>query len=101
MSTVKVAFKIIDGPHQIPQEYDEMKGFCIFDLKMDFTRKARWVKSGHLTASTGEFSYAGVVSWESVCLALIHAALNELDVTCGYIKQAYLSVPISRVIGSS
>ena len=62
MSTVKVAFKIIDGPHQIPQGYTEAKGFCIFDLKMDFTRKARWVKSGHLTVSTGESSYAGVVS---------------------------------------
>ena len=60
---------------------------------MDFTRKACWVKDGHLTKDPVESNYAGVVSQESVRIALTYAALNDLDVCCGDIKSAYLQAP--------
>ena len=66
MDTIQIAFKMLRGKHEIPDGYTEAIGFCIYDIKMDFTKKARWVKAGHLTASTGGSSYAGVVSRESV-----------------------------------
>ena len=49
-----------------------------------------------MTASTGGLSYAGVVARDSVCIALTYAALNDLDVTMGDIKGAYLSAPTSE-----
>ena len=57
---------------------------------MDFTRKARWVKDGHRTPTPVESNYAGVVSRESVRIALTYAALNGIDVMAADIKNAYL-----------
>ena len=94
--TVRIAFEILEGKHQIPSDYTEAKGFMCCDLKLDFTRKACWVKAGNLTASTGASSYAGVVSRESVQIVLLYAALNNLNITCGDIKAAYLSSPTSE-----
>ncbi len=55
---------------------------------MDFTRKARWVKDGHKTHATEHSTYAGVVSRESVRIALLYAALNGIDVVAGDIQNA-------------
>jgi hypothetical protein len=64
-------------------------------MKMDFTRKARWVLDGHLTASPIGSTYAGVVSRESVRIAFTYAALNGLDVFAADIRNAYLQAPSS------
>ena len=63
---------------------------------MDFTRKARWVLDGHKTANPIGSTYAGVVSRESVRIALTYAALNELDVVAADIRNAYLQAPSSQ-----
>ena len=36
----------------------------VFDIKMDFIQKARWVKDGHQTPQLQKSTYAGVVSGE-------------------------------------
>ena len=63
---------------------------------MDFTRKARWVKDGHRTPTPLESNYAGVVSRESVRIALTYAALNGLDAVAADIKNAYLQAQSSE-----
>ena len=63
---------------------------------MDFTRKARWVLDGHKTPDPIGSIYAGVVSRESVCIALTYAALNELDVFTADIRNAYLQALSSQ-----
>ena len=67
---------------------------------MDFTRKARsrWVKDGHRTPDPLTSGYAGVVSRESVRIALTYAALNGLDVWAADtdIQNAYLQAPTSE-----
>ena len=55
-------------------------GHLVFDVKTDFTHKARWVKDGHRTPTPIESNYAGVVSRESVRIALTYAALNGIPV---------------------
>ena len=65
----------------------------VFDVKMDFTRKARWVKDGHKTPDPEQSTYAGVVSRESVRIALTCAALNGLDVQACDIKNACIQAP--------
>ena len=62
---------------------------------MDFTRKARWVLDGHKTPDLIGSTY-GVVSRESVRIALIYAALNDLDVFAANIWNAYLQAPSSQ-----
>ena len=51
----------------------------IFDVKADFTRKARYVARGDQTEPPASLTYASVVSRESVRIAFLIAALNGLD----------------------
>ena len=67
-----------------------------WDVKMDFTRKARWVLDGHKQADPEGSTYAGVVSKESVRIALTYAALNGLNVCAADIRNAYLQAPSSN-----
>ena len=59
-------FKILDDNEPLPVGCKLSSGHLIFDCKMDFTRKARWVKDGHLTPDLETSKYAGVVSRESI-----------------------------------
>jgi Reverse transcriptase (RNA-dependent DNA polymerase). len=54
----------------------------IFDIKMDgkFTRKARLVAGGHTTDPPASATYSSVVSRDSVRIAFMMAALNDLEV---------------------
>jgi Reverse transcriptase (RNA-dependent DNA polymerase) len=63
----------------------------VFDVKPDFTRKARLVAGGHMTDPPSAITYASVVSRESVRIAFLLAALNNLDVLAADIGNAYLN----------
>ena len=63
---------------------------------MDFTRRARWVLDGHKTPDPIGSTYAGVVSRESVRIALTYGALNELDVFTANTQNAYLQALSSQ-----
>ena len=95
MGTILPAFDLSKDDF-IPPGYQRLSGHLVFDVKMDFTCKARWVKDGHLTKDPDSSNYAGVVSRESVRIALTYAALNDLDVCAGDIKSAYLQAPSSE-----
>ena len=59
--------------------FQEIKCHMIFDVKMDLTRKARFVAGGHLTKPPSSITYSSVVSRDSVRIAFVLAALNDLD----------------------
>jgi hypothetical protein len=63
----------------------------IFDVIMDFTRKARFVAGGHMTETPNSLTYSSVVSRESVKIAFLIAALNDLDLMSCDIGNAYLN----------
>ena len=71
--------------------YQHIRCHWIFDIKMDLTRKARFVAGGHMTTTPSSLTYASVVSRESVRIALTAAALNELDILMADIGNAYLN----------
>jgi hypothetical protein len=96
MSNVMIAFEILEDDKQVPPGWSKVTGHMIFDVKMDFTRKARWVLDGHKTPDIDGSSYAGVVSRESVRIALTYAALNEIDLMAADIRNAYLQAPTSQ-----
>ena len=64
----------------------------IFNVKMDFTRKARFVAGGHVTDPPECLTYSSVVSCETVRIAFLLAALNDLDICAADIGNAYLNV---------
>ena len=96
MSNVGLAFDIKDSMKNVPPGWTKVTGHLIFDVKMTLQRKARWVLDGHLTSDVEYSTYAGVVSRESVRIALTYAALNGLDVWCADIRNAYIQAPSSR-----
>ena len=100
MKNVRIAFEKLEGVSEEEMLTGKVKPgytFCsthmIFDIKMDgkFTRKARLVADGHKTDAPSSITYSSVVSRESVRLALLIASLNDLDISCCDIGNAYLN----------
>lgn len=107
MSKVRVALKVEED---VPIEdirsgkakefigFQEITCHMVFDIKMDFTRKARFVAGGHTTEAPASITYSSVVSRDSVKLAFLIAALNDLDVMSCDIGNAYLNAPCREKI---
>jgi len=96
MKNVSVAFEILEREEELPASYKKATCYIIFDVKMDFTRKARYVLDGHRTEDPQGSTYAGVVSRESVRIAFTYAALNGIDVMAADVLNAYLHAPASE-----
>ena len=73
--------------------YQEIICHVIFDMRMDFTLKARFSANGSKTDAPVALTYSSVVSRDSVQLAFLIAALNDLGVMACGIGNAYLNVP--------
>ena len=66
MFNVGIAFHVLEESENLPGGWSKATGHIIFDVKMDFTRKARWVLDRHRCSGPEGSTYAGVVSRESV-----------------------------------
>ena len=51
-----------------------------------------------MTTSPAAVTYASVVSRETVCIALTLASLNDLEVKCGDVLNAYITAPVKEKI---
>jgi len=65
MKNVRVAFDVLDKDKNLELGRTYLECYIIFDVKMDFTRKARFVANGSKTPDL-ESTYPGVVSRETV-----------------------------------
>ena len=73
--------------------YTEIVCHMVFDVKIDFTHKARFVAVGHLTDAPDSITYSSVVSRDSVRIFLLLAELNGLDIMACDVGNAYLNAP--------
>ena len=96
MFNVGVAFEILEEGQPAPPGWKKASRHLIWDVKMDFTRKARWVLDRHKTPDPIGSTFAGVVSRESVRIAFTYAALNDLQVFVADICNTYLQAPSSQ-----
>jgi len=96
MKNVRIAFDVLDKDSNIEPGRTFLECYLIFDVKMDFTRKARFVANGAKTPDLKSSTYAGVISRETVRIAFTHAALNGYNILAGDILNAYLNAPISE-----
>jgi hypothetical protein len=78
--------------------FQEIVCHIVFDIKMDFTRKARFCAGGHTTDTPAVMTYSSVVSRDSVCIGFMLAALNGLDVMACDLENAYLNAPCVETI---
>ena len=96
MFNVGVAFEILEEDQPAPAGWKKASRHLIWDVKMDFTRKAGWVLDRHKTPDPIGSTFAGMVSHESVRIAFTYAALNGLQVFAADIHNAYLQAPSSQ-----
>ena len=89
MGKAEISYDEVEGctPEEVRQgEIDEIEVFqditchIIFDVKMDFTRKARYVANRAMTDTSVGLYYSSFVSRYSVRIALLVSTLNYLDV---------------------
>jgi hypothetical protein len=93
MNTVFPAFEILEDGSIAPVGFQKIPCHLIFDIKLDMTRKVRFVAGGHKTEPPASITYASVVSRESVRITFLLAALNGLDVLSADVQGAYLNAP--------
>jgi hypothetical protein len=108
MEKVKIAFEFCESwtPQQIRDGlargdfvgYQEIDCHMIFDIKMDLTRKARFVAGGHTMETPTSITYSSVVSRDSVRIAFLIAALNDVDIMACDVSNAYLNAPCREKI---
>ena len=98
MKAILPAFEILPEGAPIPVGHTKIEMNMIFDVKADFTRKARYVARGDQTEPPASLTYASVVSRESVRIAFLIAALNGLDCMAADIGNAYLNAPVREKI---
>jgi hypothetical protein len=98
MAKVKVAWEARDdltleevraGKARDMIGFQEIGCHIVFDIKMDITRKVRFVASGHMTDTPAAMTYSSVVSRETVRLGFLIAALNGLDIMSCDLENAY------------
>ncbi len=99
MTEVRKAFDILPDGKAVPIGYQKIPCHMIFDVKMeDFKRKARLVAGGHRTGAPATITYASFVSRETVRIALMLAALNDLQVKAGDVLNAYITAPVKEKV---
>ena len=90
MKNVSPAFEFLNSgaPALLFHKYISLH--MIFDEKMDFTQKCRLVAGGHMTNPPTIMTYSSVVSRDSVRIAFLNAALNDLDILAAAVSNAYI-----------
>jgi len=86
-----MAFKFLDETENVPIGYKWVKCHFIFDAKMDFTCKVCLIAGGHMTDPPLSLTYSSMVSRDSMTIALLIAALNDVDLLATDIGNAYLN----------
>jgi hypothetical protein len=95
------AFKFLDQNEPIPVGSTWIPCHMIFDAKVDLTRKARFVAGGHWTNPPSQTTYSTVVSRDSVRIAFLVAALNDIEILSADIGNAYLNAPTKERVHTS
>ena len=87
MFNMGIAFEVLEEKQSAPLGWSQVTGHLVWDVKMDFTQKARWALDGHKTPDPIGSTYAGIVSRESVRIAFTYAAQLSMDWT--FLQQTF------------
>ena len=96
MQNIRVAFDIKSHGMKPPPGYEYVDLMMVFDIKMDYTRKARLCAHGDQTEPPKEITYSSVVSRESIRIAFMYVAMLDLDIRMADVGNAYLYAPMNE-----
>ena len=72
----------------------QITGHLVFDIHLEgLVQKARYVASGNKTKAPSSITYSSIVSRDSVWIAFLVAALNDLNIMAADIGNVYLNAP--------
>jgi hypothetical protein len=91
MTHIRPAFRVLEEQESTPIGSQWIPCHMVFGIKVDFTHKARFVAGGHKAEAPKSITYSGVVSRDSIRIAFLLAALNEVDILAANIGNAYLN----------
>jgi Reverse transcriptase (RNA-dependent DNA polymerase) len=97
MKTIDCAFHFPEDG-KAPVGYQKIDCHMVFDVKMTLERKARYVAGGHQTEPMKDITFASVVSRDSIQIAFLVAALNDLEILSADISGAYLNVKAAEKV---
>jgi hypothetical protein len=87
-----MVFKLLEDNEPVPVGSKLIDYHIVFDIKIDLTRKARLVASGHRNRNVpSHLTFSSVASRDSVRIMLLIAAFNDLQVLSTDIRNAYLN----------
>ena len=99
MENVRVAFKVLPDGKPVPIGQQFVQCHMVFNVNMEnFRRKSRLVAGDHMTMALATITYASAVSRTTVIIALMFAALNDLEVKSGNILNAYVQAPVMEKV---
>jgi hypothetical protein len=98
MTNNAIAFKFLEEGECVPPGSQWIPFHMIFDVKCDFTRKARYVAGGHWTDTPTQLTYSSVVTRDSVRIVFLITALNDLEILSGDVGNAYLQAPVREKV---
>ena len=81
-----------------PSDYKKINVHFIFACKHDLCHRARLVASGHMTPPIAHEAYSGVVSLQSLRIALFLGELNGLKLGVGNVGSAYLEAATNEKV---
>ena len=96
MKNSYIMFDILEEGEQPSPMHSYMRCHMIFDVNMDFTRKAHYFDTGCHAHNFDDSCYAGVVSCDSVCIAFTYADINGIGIMAADIQNNYLASPCSE-----
>jgi hypothetical protein len=79
MKNVMIAFHFFAPNTKSPVGFKWIRCHMIFDVKMDFTHKEGFVAGSHMTYPPTSITYSSVGSRDSIKIAFLLAALNDID----------------------
>jgi hypothetical protein len=98
MTSNAAAFRFLEPDEVVPIGSTWIPCHMIFDIKVDLTRKARFMAGGHWTDPPSQVTYSTVVSRDSVRIAFLIAAMNDIEILSADIGNAYLNAPTKEKV---
>ena len=83
MNNCRVALNSLDKDDHASVGYRDITCNLIFNVKMELARKSIYVDGGHITNPPLSITFVSVVSYDSVQIAFLIEALNDLYILAG------------------
>jgi Reverse transcriptase (RNA-dependent DNA polymerase) len=97
MWAIDCAFEFCDD-NVMPPGYQKIDCHMVFDVKMTLKWKAQYVAGGHQMEPTKDITFASVVSRDSIRIAFLVAALNDLELLSADISGTYLNATAAKKV---